>query len=248
VRPKLSTVHRTGATAGVIDPPEAELERLWIVIPAFNEARAIRRVVVQVVTRFPKVVVVDDGSDDNTSAEAVRAGAVVVRHLVNLGQGAALQTGIDYALAAGADLIVTFDADEQHDPDDIPRLVAALRRENAEVALGSRFLGRAPGMPWPRRLLLRAAVWFTNLTSGLRLTDSHNGLRLLTATAARRIRITHNRMAHASEIIDQIGRFRLPYVEVPVTIRYTEYSRRKGQSGLDVFDILLELLIGRIGR
>jgi glycosyltransferase involved in cell wall biosynthesis len=231
----------------------------WVVIAAFNEARVIADVVAGVARRGYQVVVVDDGSSDETGKRAapwarsrskngVASLAYVVRHPVNLGQGAALQTGMDFALQQGAQIIVTFDADGQHRAADIERLVAALRESPADFALGSRFLGDAIAISISRRLLLRAATLFTQLTTGLRLTDTHNGLRAMTRRGAQRIRLRQNRMAHASEILAQIAASRLRYVEVPVRIEYTAYSVGKGQRLGDALTILLDLFARRLTR
>jgi polyprenyl-phospho-N-acetylgalactosaminyl synthase len=228
---------------GSVDP-----KSILVVVAAFNEACVIGRVIADLRETYPNVVVVDDGSSDATAACAVAAGAVVLRHPVNLGQGAALQTGIIYALARRAAFVATFDADGQHSSADIARMVRALTEHNAEVALGSRFLGNAVGMSLSRRITLRSAVLFTRLTTGLRVTDAHNGLRLFTRAAALKIRITQNRMAHASEISDQIVRHQLKYIEVPVTITYTDHSRVKGQTLLGAADIIGELVLGKLAR
>jgi glycosyltransferase involved in cell wall biosynthesis len=195
-----------------------------------------------------QVVVVDDGSSDRTRQIAAQLATAVVCHPINLGQGAALKTGIDYALSQGADFIVTFDADGQHRVSDIGALLEALDREGADFALGSRFLGRPQGMPALRRLLLRAATLFTTATTGLRLTDTHNGLRALTRRGAAALRLRQNRMAHASEILAEIARSGLRYVEVPVTIDYTAYSLEKGQRAGDFVTILLDLFAQKLYR
>ncbi len=223
-------------------------DRIHVVVPAFNEAATIGPVVREIRARYPAVVVVDDGSSDGTAGEARSAGATVLRHAVNRGQGAALQTGIEYALAQGAPLIVTFDGDGQHRAEDIPALVAPILAGEAEIVLGSRFLGSAEAMPRARRLVLRMAVLFTRLTSGLRVSDAHNGLRAFSRRAAQGIRITLDRMAHASELMDQIRRSGLPFVEVPVHLRYTAYSRAKGQRGSGAVGIALQYLLGRLRR
>jgi glycosyltransferase involved in cell wall biosynthesis len=222
--------------------------QVWVVIPAYNEATVISRVVGEVKGAGYAVVVVDDGSGDATAERAGAAGAVVVAHPFNLGQGAALQTGIEYALARGAQCIVTFDADGQHRVADIACLLEALVRRRADYALGSRFLGQAPDLPPLRRLLLRAATAFTRLTTGLRVTDTHNGLRAMTRRGAAAIRLRQNRMAHASEWLDQIARSGLPYVEQPVAIDYTAYSLAKGQTVGDAVLILLDLFARRLYR
>ncbi|PWB65897.1 MAG: glycosyl transferase [Bradyrhizobiaceae bacterium] len=213
-------------------------------IPAYDEAGMIGRVVADLGSLGHRIVVVDDGSRDATAARAREAGAVLVRHPINLGQGAALQTGIDFALRQDARAIVTFDADGQHRGTDIPRLLDSLK--DADFALGSRFLGGAAGMPPLRRLLLRAATLFTRLSTRLDLTDSHNGLRAMTRRGAERIHLRQNRMAHASELLSQIAASRLPYVEVPVTVEYTAYSLAKGQRTSDAVTILIDLFARRL--
>jgi len=219
---------------------------VWVVVPAYNEARVVAGVVAELKPDAHRIVVVDDGSSDSTAEMAAECGAVVLRHPINLGQGAALQTGIEFALARGAELIVTFDADGQHRTADVARLIDALEAERADFALGSRFLGSAVNIPPLRRMLLRAATLFTRLTTGLALTDAHNGLRAMTRRGALRIRLRQNRMAHASEILGQIAASGLKYVEVPVTIDYSSYSRAKGQRSGDLIVILLDLFARRL--
>jgi polyprenyl-phospho-N-acetylgalactosaminyl synthase len=226
---------------------QKQMDSVWIIIPAYNEEQVIRRVLLGVVGSYGRVVVVDDGSNDATGALARASGACVVRHPVNLGQGAALQTGITFALQNGASHVVTFDADGQHRPEEITRLLAALG-SGADFVLGSRFLGRATNLEFSRRLLLKAAVLLMQLTTGLKLTDAHNGLRAMTRRGASTLRLRQNRMAHASEILQQIAKSRLPYVEVPVTIDYTAYSKAKGQRLSNSISILFELLTGALQR
>jgi len=221
---------------------------VWVVIAAYNEERVIARVVADVRRRGHAVVVVDDGSADATAEIAAQAGAVVISHPVNLGQGAALQTGIEFALSRGADFVVTYDADGQHRADDIGGLLKALTDNNADFALGSRFLGASIDLPPTRRMLLKAATVFTRLTTGMRVTDTHNGLRAMTRRGASRITLRQNRMAHASELLEQIARSRLRYVEVPVTIEYSAYSLAKGQKLSDSLAILVDLSAQRLHR
>jgi glycosyltransferase involved in cell wall biosynthesis len=221
---------------------------LWIVIPAYNEAKAIRAVVSSLRSQGYPVVVVDDGSADDTAGVARDAGAIVLRHLLNLGQGGALQTGITFCLELGARYICTFDADGQHRAEDIAPMWDRLVAGGFDIVLGSRFLGDARGIPLSRTLLLRAAVLFTRLHSGLKLTDAHNGLRVMTAEAAARLKLKQMGMAHASEIIDQIAKLGLRYCEAPVSVIYTEYSKAKGQSALESIRILMDLIVGRTLR
>jgi glycosyltransferase involved in cell wall biosynthesis len=221
---------------------------IWLIVPAYNEAAVIGRVVTDVVKHGYNVGVIDDGSTDETGRRADAAGAIVVTHPINLGQGAALQTGIRFALRQGADTIVTFDADGQHRIADIDGLIDALTTNNADFALGSRFLGGAVAMPLSRRLLLMAATRFTRLTTGLNVSDTHNGLRAMTRRGASCIRLRQNRMAHASELLDEIARSGLRYVEVPVTIEYSRYSLAKGQRLADSLRILVDLSAQRLHR
>ena len=165
----------------------------------------------------------------------------MIRHPVNLGQGAALQTGIEYALREGADVIVTFDADGQHRVADIDVLINAMAKHNVDFVFGSRVLGGAINIPSTRRLLLKAATWFTRITSGLSVTDTHNGLRAMTQRGAGAIRLRQNRMAHASEFLNQVSASRLKYIEVPVTIEYSAYSLAKGQKLGNSLSILVDL-------
>lgn len=155
---------------------------------------------------------------------------------------------ITFALQEGAAHIVTFDADLQHRSEEIPVLLNALTQSGADFALGSRFLGNATNLDLSRKLLLKVAILFTRFTTGLKITDTHNGLRAMTRRGASRLNIHQNRMAHASEILQQIAKSRLPYVEVPVTVDYTSYSKAKGQRLSNSLSILLELLTGALQR
>ncbi|MBM6400981.1 glycosyltransferase family 2 protein [Phycicoccus sonneratiae] len=217
---------------------------VWLVIPLFNEASVIGDVVAQARTVFPDVVVVDDGSSDGGADAARAAGAVVVRHPVNLGQGAALQTGFEF-VRTRPDMrwAVTFDADGQHQTDDVLAMLDKARAEDLQVVFGSRFLDDRTSPSLAKKLVLRAAVGYTNLTTHTRLTDAHNGLRLLRRDVVERLDITQNRMAHASELVAQIGSMDVRYGESPVHILYTDYSRSKGQSLWNSVNILVELIL-----
>lgn len=196
------------------------------------------------------IVVVDDGSSDNTWNVLQNLPVYALRHPINLGQGAALQTGAEFALSHGAGYIVHFDADGQHNADDIPTLLAPLVQGKADIALGSRFLhcDVANRVPWKRRMMLRTATWVNWLFTGLRLSDVHNGFRAMAAGTARQIVVRENRSAHALEILALINRRHLRYIECPTTIIYTAYSRAKGQKGISAFNILFDLLMRRFVR
>lgn len=218
--------------------------RTVVIIPAYNETSRIQAVIRDVLAYVPRVVVVDDCSCDDTGDRAREAGAIVLKHLINRGQGAALQTATDYALhQLGAEVIVHFDADGQMQASDINRLVAPIVRGEADIVLGSRFLGtRAENMPLFRRIMLRAGVLFIAIVSGLKITDSQNGFRALSRTAALELRITLDRIAHASEILDLIKVRSLRYQEQPVTIRYSSETLQKSPSNWKALDIVKDLL------
>ena len=225
--------------------------KVFVVMPAYNEKGRIGAVVRGLLPRVERVIVVDDGSADGTADEARAAGADVVTHVLNRGQGAALKTGTMLAAREGADVIVHFDADGQHDPDALPTLLAPFELGSADVVFGSRFLGlRSDGMPFSRRLLLAAARQFSSLVLGIprRVTDPQSGVRAMTAEAARSVDFTQDRMAHCSEILRIVSRSGLRSVEVPVKVIYTAETLAKGQKAADAVKIVWQLLLGAFQR
>lgn len=221
----------------------ADNRDVWVVIPLYNEATVIAEVVNGLRPDFPYVVCIDDGSRDDSGAVARSAGARVVSHPINLGQGAALQTGFDYALERGASYVVTFDADGQHRVQDAAAMVDRARADDLAIVFGSRFLDDRTKPGFLKRMVLKTAVLVTNWTTRTRLTDAHNGLRVIRQDALSRIKLKQDRMAHGTEIVQQLGRTGLPYAEQPVEVLYTDYSRSKGQSLLNSINILIELII-----
>ncbi len=223
--------------------------KVFIVIPAYNEEKTLAKVILELKQEgFDNIVIVDDGSSDNTYSLALQNNVFVLKHLVNLGQGAALRTGIAFALTQDPDVIVTFDADGQHQASDIHKLIKPVLSGKVDVALGSRFCKGAvvENIPFSRKLFLKLGVVFTRMVSGIKISDTHNGLRALSPKAAKKIKITINGMAHASEILDEISKNKLKYVEVPVRIRYTEHSLKKGQSTFNAFKIALTVIIKKL--
>lgn len=216
---------------------------VWVVIPLYNESEVIANVVEGLLPTFPNVVCVDDGSSDGSGAIAYRAGARLVTHPINLGQGAALQTGFEYARDHAARYVVTFDADGQHKVEDASVMVDRARAEDLSIVFGSRFLDDRTKPGLLKKLVLKTAVWVTNLTTRTRLTDAHNGLRVIRADALRQIKLRQDRMAHGTEIVVQLGRTKLPFAEHPVEVLYTDYSKAKGQSLLNSVNILVDLII-----
>ena len=214
------------------------------VIPAYNEEKTIGEVVRGVKKFVDEVIVVDDGSKDGTFACAENGGAWVCYHLINRGQGAALETGKKIALLRGADIIVTFDADGQFVAEEIHDMVGPIINGEADVVLGTRFVKSE--VPMLKKIYLRGAIFLTRLTSGLNLTDTHNGFRAFSRAAAEKISIEQNRMAHASEILEKIAKNKLRYKEVPVTVKYFSPTVRRGQKLPDYLKILFDLFLGRV--
>jgi glycosyltransferase involved in cell wall biosynthesis len=221
---------------------------VWVVIPVYDEAQVLESVIRQLLAVFPNVVCVDDGSHDGSSEVVLRTGAHLVRHPVNLGQGAALQTGLCYARAQpGARYFVTFDADGQHRLEDAVAMVEVARSGAVDLVLGTRFAEHPESVPLLKRWVLRTAVLLSPAGRKLKLTDAHNGLRVLTRAVADDLQITMNGMAHASEIVSYLGRSSWRVQEVPVSVRYTQYSRSKGQSLLNGVNILFDLSVRHRG-
>jgi glycosyltransferase involved in cell wall biosynthesis len=222
--------------------------KTWFVIAAFNEASVIEPVIKEIIKKYPNVIVVDDGSSDKTSCIANTSGAKVITHSINLGQGAALQTGITFALKHNAEYIVTYDADGQHRLSDAEKMLDIIQEQQCDIVLGSRFFGTTENLPRIRRLVLKAAISFTRLSTGLNITDTHNGLRVITGDAARGIKLQQNGMAHASEFLEQVANLGMDYREAAVHIKYTEYSLKKGQKLSNAVNILMDLLIEKLTK
>ena len=224
---------------------------VWLVIPAFNEASVIGDVIADVRSVFDHVVCVDDGSKDGTGDVALRAGAHLVRHPVNLGQGAAIQTGIEYARRQpGAQVFATFDADGQHRLKDVVAMIDRLSTEDVDLVVGTRFAEpSASKAPLVKRVILRVAAALSPSSRQLGLTDAHNGLRVFNKTVADQINITMSGMSHASEFITLAVENRWRVAEEPVEILYTDYSKSKGQPLLNGVNIIFDgLLRGRLSR
>lgn len=222
-------------------------KRAFAVIPCYNEGPVLRKTLENVLALgICEIVVVDDGSVNEVHQYISDLPVHCLRHCINLGQGAALQTGMDYAKKMGADAVIHFDADGQHDAEDIQRFLDAL--DDCDIALGSRFLRKedTAAVPFGKRMMLRTARIVNLIFSGLWLTDAHNGFRALGKKALDSIDLTENRMAHATEILGQIRRAKLKVKELPVRINYTEYSKAKGQKWYNSLNIILDLIISRI--
>jgi glycosyltransferase involved in cell wall biosynthesis len=222
---------------------------VMVIVPAFNEGRTVKTTVERLLAAEYQVVVVDDGSTDET-LEVRHMPVVYLRHPVNLGQGAALQTGMTYALRAGADIVVHFDADGQHDCAQIERLTAPIVEGRADVVFGSRFLRRedCAQVPWKKRILLRGGILISWAMTGMLLSDTHNGFRAMSSRALGRVDLQENGFAHATEIMQRVREAGLRYVEVPITISYSEYSQQKGQRLSGSLSILFDLIMAKLTK
>ena len=231
-------------------PIETPYQDVWIIVPAFNEASVIADVIAELRTVFSNVVCVDDGSRDGTADAAHAAGAHLVRHPVNLGQGAAIQTGVEYARSRpGAAVFVTFDADGQHRVKDVVRMIDRLTGDSVDLVIGTRFGGAVTHTPPLKRVILRLAAVISPHSRSLGLTDAHNGLRVFDKAVADELNITMSGMAHASEFIALAVENHWRVAEEPVEILYTDYSKSKGQPLLNGVNILFDgLLRGRMPR
>lgn len=226
----------------------SDQNRLFVVIPAYNEELKIGEVIISLKNSgYHNILVINDGSQDKTGEVAENAGAEVLNHIINRGQGAALRSGIEYLRENfNPEIIITFDADGQHRPEDIQKIIRPIVEEEADIALGSRFLSDTSEIPFSRKLILKGGIIFTNLVSGIRLSDAHNGLRALGKKAIRSLNITQRGMEHASEIIDEIKRKRLKHVEVPVKITYSEYSMQKGQKNSNFIKLGIKIILKKL--
>jgi glycosyltransferase involved in cell wall biosynthesis len=222
-------------------------DAVYIIVPAYNEAEVIRETILLLLEKKYDIVIVDDASVDDTYRKIADLPVYYLRHRINLGQGAALQTGIDFAGKKGATVFVSFDADGQHDAADIEGMIRKLKEQELDIIFGSRFLPGASGnITGIRKMTLKAGRWMNYLFTGILLTDAHNGLRVFNRKAAEAIRLKENRMAHASEFLLQVKKNRLGFAEYPVHIRYSAYSRKKGQSLLNSIRIFFELLLNKL--
>ena len=205
-------------------------EYTYIVIPAKDEASRIGKVLHSAKhCGFYNIIVVDDGSQDQTSQVARDQGAEVIRHPINLGPGAATQTGIDYAIQQGAKFIVTIDADEQHYPQDIEALVDKLIQDDLDIVIGSRFL--TPNkIPLSRIFYNKIANVIAQLATGIRVSDSQSGMKAFTAEFAKKSTLQHCGFEFCVELLRYIGTHRAKYAEVPIRVMYSKETMDKGQN------------------
>lgn len=221
----------------------------WLIIPCYNEGPVVGEVISSARAIFPNIVAVNDGSGDSSPTAIHQAGAHLINHPVNLGQGAGIQTGVEYARTQpGAQYFVTFDADGQHQVKDVVKMVSRLRQEPLDIIVGTRFsnsISQHSQVPWIKRVVLKTVVALSPTTRKLGLTDAHNGLRVFNKKVANQLNLRMNGMSHASEFITAISTHGWRVSEEPVDILYTEYSMTKGQSLINGVNILADSLLAR---
>lgn len=201
---------------------------IFIVLPAFNESSILPSVIEEIKqTGFQNIIVVDDGSTDTTFEVAKNInGITTLRHRLNRGKGAATKTAIEAAKLLGADIIVTMDSDGQHNPHDIFRLIEPLQKKQCDVVLGTRLVN-PDGMPWHKILANWVGNTLTWCLYGLWVTDSQSGFRAYSRKAMDLINTQSDRYDYESEVIREIRFYHLPFLEVPIEVRYTDYSMGK---------------------
>lgn len=225
------------------------MDKIFIIIPAYNESEVIVSTIRPLLEKGYEVVIIDDGSTTGIEGHVKNMNVHYLRHEINLGQGAALQTGMEYVKRFDADYVVHYDADGQHSCDDIDGFIKVLTEKNADIVLGSRFLNKETKelVPAKRRFLLKTARLLNWIFTGLLLTDAHNGFRVMKGNVLHKIRLTETRMAHATEILRLIKKHKLRYAEASTKISYTAYSIQKGQKPSNSINILIDLVLHRFG-
>lgn len=218
--------------------------KIYCVIPAYNEAKHIKEVILTVRPYVDELIIVDDCSGDNTFAIAKGEDVIALRHLVNRGQGAALQTGNQYALSRGADIIIHFDADNQFQASEIPELLRPILEGKAEAVTGSRFLSKKSKLPKLKEYVIMPLARFVNrVFFNIRLSDPQSGFRVLSRKAALGLDIKNDGMAHCSEIMHQLHKNNIVIQEVPITVIYHEFGQKLSGGIRIVKDMLIKKII-----
>lgn len=224
--------------------------KTFVIVPVFNEISVLDETLSKLLACNYRIIVVDDGSTDGIEKIIRNYPLLFLQHRLNLGQGAALQTGMIAAKFLGADLVVHFDADGQHDAGEIEKLIEPLKHANYDVVFGSRFLKNEDRQspPFGKKIILQVGRYVNWMFYGILLSDAHNGFRAMNRNALEKISITQQRMAHASEILHLVKKHKLRYKEVPVAIYYTKYSRRKGQNIFNTVNIIFDLIFKKFEK
>ena len=219
----------------------------YVIIPVYNEDQIVASVIKKIRKYYKNIICVNDGSSDDSSLHIVNSGGTLVEHPINLGAGAATQTGVDYALQfPNSQYFITIDADDQHDIKDAVKMLEYLKKYKLDIVFGSRFIGKVHNISRVKRVFLKQAALLSTKTSKVTLTDPHIGLRVFNRKFAENLKLTLPDFSHASEILYRISEGNYKYAEIPVTVTYSDYSKSKGQPMLNAINITIDLLFHRI--
>ena len=217
-------------------------KKVCVILPFYNEEEVIDKIVLELLDNGYQVLAVDDGSMDNSYEKIKNLDCTIIRHSQNFGQGAALQTGMSFVkLNPKFEFFVTFDSDGQHQVANIENVLKPVLNNEADIVFGTRFQDDLTKFTFLKRIILKIAIKYTQLSTGVSLSDTHNGFRALNRLAIERIKLNFPGMTHASEFVEKAGQANLRIKEVPVHILYTKYSKRKGQSLWNSINILTDL-------
>lgn len=225
-------------------------KKTFVILPVYNEEKVINKVLVELKNSFlnSNIICIDDGSTDKSADKILKEKVVLLQHKINLGQGAALYTGIQYALKMKGNYFVTFDSDGQHSLKDIKKMLNFLIKKKLNIVLGSRFLNPKfkKKIPFFRSIILFWATKLSNIFYGVKLSDTHNGLRVFDKKFAKTLKIRMNGMSHPAEFIVNIRKNNFLFAEFPTNITYSKYSISKGQTNINSFNILFDMLVNKI--
>lgn len=226
-------------------------KKVCILIPAFNEARVVGNVIKSMRNELKKaqldadIVLVDDGSSDDTSIVAEKMGVLVIKHILNTGAGGATATGLKYSKKFGYLMAATMDADGQHDPRDVIRGLKILHKENIDLLIGSRLINSS-GMSKLKVIGNKALSYLTFLLCGVNMTDSQSGLRIYSKKSLNELKWNNRGYEFCSEMILRAKQQNLIIAEYPIKAIYTDYSKAKGQNNWNAINIIKSLLKNRI--
>ena len=223
-----------------------------VIMPVYNEEQVVGSVVSGIRDKFAHVICINDGSSDGSSKAITKAGGLLIEHPINLGAGAATQTGIDYALQnSEIEYFITFDADGQHRVEDAVKMLKYLKKhKDIDIVFGSRFLqnSKTENMSILKGIFLKVAKIFSRFDTGVDLTDPHIGLRAFNRKFAENLKLTMSDFSHASELVRRVKESGYRYAELPVTVTYSDYSKSKGQPMLNAVNIAFDLLLQKVSK
>ncbi len=227
----------------------SKFEQIWILIPCFNESRVITQTITELSKYFENILVVDDGSTDNTSNLLKSLNVTVLQHPINLGQGAAVSSGFEFiSTIDNSKAVITFDADGQHSVNDALAFANEIISSSEEIIFGSRFIHHEKNIPFTKRLVLKMVTKISNFILKMNLSDTHNGLKAFKIDVLDKIKLKTSNYAFESELLAIVSKLGISYRELPSDIIYTEYSKTKGQSlrnGMRILESLVILFFSR---